>query len=154
MAGTCFQKAYQGTLKDKDSLPSEKARLMEEAGKVFKRVEMDTAMECYQTASTIWSEAGRFQNAAKTLKSCAEMLEEEYTLEDPRPGELYEKAADLYDMDDHSKVAAQNCWLKVAESTAYQAASVSEREARSYYDKAIKIYEKAARGCMQSTTMS
>jgi len=112
-------------------IQSEEAQGYVEAANCLKKVSPESSLEWYEKAIELFSNAGRYQQAAKQLKLVAEMLEQEDKLD--RAAEYYQKAADMFEMDEHSKSSISQCYVKLAElytknSKFTEAAKIFEKE--------------------------
>lgn len=110
-------------------MTAEEAQGYVETANCLRKVSPESSLEWYKKAIDIFSDAGRYQQSAKQLKSVAEMLEQEEKLE--LSIEYYTKAADMFGMDEHSKSAISQCKVKMGELLA---------RLEKYAD-AAKIYE-------------
>lgn len=139
-AANCFtQCAY--CARKSGSATDEATNLME-AGNVLKKISTKDAAESYEKAIAIYNTAGRFGQSAKLLMSIAETFEaEKVTCTEAK--EYYKRAAELFDMDDHSKSNFTKCRLKVAEFAAKDGE----------YNEAIEIFELEAEKALQSTLL-
>lgn len=102
-----------------------------EAANCLKKVSAQSSLEWFDKAIEIYTGNGRYQQAAKTLKVVAELLEQENEAE--KSIEYYKRAADMFEMDEHSKSAISQCKVKLAELYAKQgkfseAAQIFEKE--------------------------
>ena len=113
------------------NMESEEAQGYVETANCLRKVSPEGSLEWYKRAIGMYSDNGRYQQAAKQLKSVAEMLEQE---EKPELAvEYYQKAADMFEMDEHSKSAVSACKVKLGELNARlekysEAAKIFERE--------------------------
>ena len=114
----------------KIGMPTEEAQGYVEAANCLRKVAPDSSLEWYDKAIEMYSGAGRYQQAAKQLKSVAELMEQEGKVE--VASEYYRKAADMFEMDEHSKSAITQCLVKLAELYARQGK----------FAEAAKIFEK------------
>lgn len=116
---------------NKIGMPTEEAQGYVEAANCLRKVSSESSIEWYDKAIEMYSGAGRYQQAAKQLKNVAEMLEQ-----DSKPDQAvtyYRKAADMFELDEHSKSAISQCMVKLAELYAKQgkfteAAQIFEKE--------------------------
>lgn len=112
-------------------MASEEAQGYIEAANCLRKVSPESSVEWFQKGIEIYSNSGRYQQAAKQLKNVAELFEQEEKLD--RAVEYYQKAADMFEMDEHSKSAISQCKVKLAELFAKQgkfteAAQIFEKE--------------------------
>ena len=92
---------------------SEEAQGYVEAANCLRKVSPESSLEWFKKGIEIYSNAGRYQQAAKQLKTVGEMLEQD---EKPELAiEYYQKAADMFEMDEHSKSAISQCKVKLGE---------------------------------------
>jgi alpha-soluble NSF attachment protein len=114
------------------------------------------AVSCLELAVSLYTDMGRLGMAARQVREIAEQLEKE--AESGEGGEgiyqgaggnlkdsivmFYEQAADLF-YTDHSTAESNKCLLKVAQYSALGGE----------YDKAIGIYEKVAKACVDNTLL-
>jgi len=95
----------------------DEARHMVEAGNALQKVSTSLAVEQYEEAVGIYTAQGRFQQSGKLLLSIAELCENEKAdTKDTRA--WYERAAEMFDLDEHGKTNSGKCRLKVAEYAA------------------------------------
>lgn len=114
----------------KIGMPTEEAQGYVEAANCLRKVAPDSSLEWYDKAIEMYSGSGRYQQAAKQLKSVAELMEQEGKVE--VASEYYRNAADMFEMDEHSKSAITQCLVKLAELYARQGK----------FAEAAKIFEK------------
>jgi len=114
-AGNCFvQCAFCA---EKGGSSSDQANYLSEAGNVLKKVSTTSAVEQFEKAISIYSAAGRFQQAGKLLLSIAELFEAE-RLQHKECKEFYKRAAEMFELADHSESNFSKCNLKYAEYAA------------------------------------
>jgi len=117
------------------------------------------AVQAYQSAIALLTDAGRLSQAAKLCKECAELYESEEIGEDNSNNndnngnkssvvsaiEQYEQAAELFELED-SKSAASSCQAKVAElcSAALEPPDLL---------RAAQIYDELGRKCLESNLL-
>ena len=109
------------------------------------------AVQAYQSAVALLTDAGRLTQAAKLCKECAEIYEsEEIESSDGKSGVVaaidnYEQAAELFSLED-SKSAASSCRAKVAElcSAALEPPDLI---------RAAQIYNELGRNCLESNLL-
>jgi alpha-soluble NSF attachment protein len=112
-------------------MASEEAQGYIDAANCLRKVSPESSLEWFQKGIEMYSNAGRYQQAAKQLKNVAEMLEQEEKVD--QAVEYYQKAADMFEMDEHSKSSISQCKVKLAELYARQrkfteAAQIFEKE--------------------------
>ena len=120
-------------------------------GASFKKSNPVDAVQAYQSAISLLTDAGRLTQAAKLSKECAEIYEsEEIDAEDGKSSvvaaiENYDQAAELFSLED-SKSAASACRAKVAElcSAALEPPDLI---------RAAQIYNELGRGCLESNLL-
>lgn len=89
------------------------------SGQNFKKADPEKAMESFNAAIMLMTDAGRVMQAAKLSKECAELYENEELDTSEKSHtvlaiETYEQAADLFSAEDANSQASQ-CRAKVAE---------------------------------------
>lgn len=94
-------------------IASEEAQGYVEAANCLRKVSPESSLEWFEKAIEMFSNAGRYQQAAKQLKIVAEMMEQEDKLD--KAAEYYQKAAEMFEMDEHSKSSISQCNVKLAE---------------------------------------
>merc|ERR550537_132704 len=111
---------------------SDEAHNLQEAGSCAKRLSTTKAVEIYERAVAVLNGDGAFGRSAKLLLQCAEMLEADFS---PQTADMYQRAADMFEMDDYGKSNFSKCVLKVAEFKArgdppdyFEAAKIFESE--------------------------
>ena len=134
-AGESFVAAAECHLKMKSKY--EAASSYVDAGSAFKKSNFVDAVGVLALAIDLYCNEGRFQQAAKLEKECAELFEAES--DTAQAIEHYQKAADLFSGEDSTSLANQ-CMLKVAQFSA----------ANEDYDRAIQIFEDVARASLDS----
>jgi alpha-soluble NSF attachment protein len=111
------------------------------------------AVQAYESAISLLTDAGRLTQAAKLCKECAELFE---TADEMAAGDtssstvvnaiqFYEQASELYDMED-SKSAANTCRAKVAELAS---AALDPPDLL----KASRIYNQLGLACLDSNLL-
>lgn len=120
------------------------------AGACFKKSNPVDAVQAYQSAVALLTDAGRLTQAAKLCKECAELYENEEIENDGKSSivnaiENYEQAAELFELED-SKSAASTCQAKVAElcSAALEPPDLI---------RAAGIYDQLGRKCLESNLL-
>lgn len=114
-AGDCFVQC--ANCAEKGGSTSDQANYLSEAGNVLKKVSTASAVEQFEKAIGIYSAAGRFQQAGKLLLSIAELFEAE-RLQHKECKEFYKRAAEMFELADHSESNFSKCNLKYAEYAA------------------------------------
>jgi alpha-soluble NSF attachment protein len=127
-AADCY--VQYAIVSQKIGMPTEEAQGYVEAANCLRKVSPDSSLEWFDKAIEMYSGAGRYQQAAKQLKIVAELMEQEGKID--RAAEYYKKAADMFEMDEHSKSAISQCMVKLAELYARQRK----------YSEAAQIFEK------------
>jgi alpha-soluble NSF attachment protein len=103
-----------------------------DAGNCYRKVDPQKAVDCFQRTAEIYTDMGRFNMAAKTHTTIAEV----YETEAPNKEQClyhYQKAADYY-KGEEAKSSATKCLIKVA----MIAAELEQ------YRKAIEVFEEIA----------
>lgn len=93
------------------------ANSFQEAGNALRRISTSGAVEAYEQAIAVLSSSGSFSRAGKLLKSIAELHEQE-KLDGTECKACWKRAAEMFELDDHSKSNISECNLKVAEYAA------------------------------------
>lgn len=127
-----------------------------DTGSCFKKTNPVDAVQAYQTAVMLLTDAGRLTQAAKLCKECAELYESEEAVAastsetDGKSSvvlaiESYEQAAELFGLED-SKSASSACLSKVAElcSAALEPPDLL---------RAAQIYDSLGRQCLESNLL-
>lgn len=125
---------------------SEEASFYQNAGDCLKKINLTEAIGQYEKAVKIWSTNGRFNASAKLLKTMAEEKEAEGVYNDDERGfvvDLYQRAADLFEMEDFGKTMFTQCMIKVADHKAYTGA----------YQESITIYENEAQKALSNNLL-
>ncbi|CAE7274414.1 Abcc3 [Symbiodinium sp. CCMP2456] len=139
-AGNCFvQCAFCA---EKSGSQSDQANYLSEAGNVLKKVSTQLAVEQLEQAVSIYSAGGRFQQAGKLLLSVAELYEAE-RLQHKECKVFYKRAAEMFELADHSESNFSKCNLKYAEF----AAKDGELE------EAIRIFESEGEKALGKTLL-
>ncbi|CAE7360910.1 alphaSnap [Symbiodinium sp. CCMP2592] len=139
-AGNCFvQCAFCA---EKSGSQSDQANYLSEAGNVLKKVSTQLAVEQLEQAVSIYSAGGRFQQAGKLLLSVAELYEAE-RLQHKECKAFYKRAAEMFELADHSESNFSKCNLKYAEF----AAKDGELE------EAIRIFESEGEKALGKTLL-
>ena len=105
----------------------------------------------YQSAVSLLTDAGRLTQAAKLLKECADLYEnEEVAVDESKSSivlaiESYEQAAELFSLED-SKSQASQCKVKVAELCS---AALDPPDLL----RAAGLYEELGRNCLDSNLL-
>jgi len=114
-----------------------------EAGHVLKKISTLQAVQEYEKAISIYNANGKFQQSGKLLLQIAELFENE-RLHHDQTKDYYRRAAEMFDLDEHSKSNRSKCLLKVAE---YSAKDGEIQEA-------IKLFEAEGEKALQVTTLA
>lgn len=138
-AGTALERAAE-TYTDISEMQYEAASKYSEAGKAYKNVDIKKAINAYENAVTLYSDAARFQQCARLKKEVAEIFEAEN--QNAAALEAYNSAADFYDMDD-AKSNANSMRLK--------AASLNGLEGK--YAEAADMFESIAQNALSSNML-
>lgn len=119
-------------------------------GSNYKKADPEKAMESFNAAILLMTDAGRVMQAAKLSKECAELYEnEEMDTEEKSHTvlaiEAYEQAADLFSAEDANSQASQ-CLAKVAElcSVALEPPDLL---------RAAQLYDDLGRKCLDSNLL-
>lgn len=139
-AGNCFNQC--AFCAEKTGSSSDQANFLTEAGNVLKKISTSSCLEPYEKAVSIYSSSGRFQQAGKLLTSIAELFEAE-RLSHTEAKEYYERAVEMFELDEHGKSNLSKCNLKVAEYSAKDG----------QLDEAIKIFELEGEKALQNTLL-
>jgi alpha-soluble NSF attachment protein len=102
---------------NKSGSQTDEANFYEQGGHILKKVSTVRAVEQYEKAIAIQSASGRFPNAGKLLVQIAELYEGD-SLQSSQIKEYYKRAADMFELDEHSKSNLTKCNLKYAEYAA------------------------------------
>lgn len=139
-AANCFEQcAYCA---EQAGSPTDQANFLNEAGTVLKKISSSAAVAQYEKAITIYGAGGKFQQAGRLLLSIAELYEAE-RLSHKETKEYYQRAAEMFELDDFGKSSLTKCRLKFAEF----AAKDGDLEG------AIKIFEDEAQKALQSSSL-
>uniref|UniRef100_A0A7S1FJB5 Alpha-soluble NSF attachment protein n=1 Tax=Noctiluca scintillans TaxID=2966 RepID=A0A7S1FJB5_NOCSC len=122
---------------------TEQADCYNEAGNVLKKVSTQAAIEQYEKAIAIYSSNGRFSQSGKLLLAIAELTESERVARVAEVRSFYQRASEMFDLDDYSKSNYTKCILKVAE----YAAKDGELE------QAIQIFETEGEKALSSNLL-
>jgi alpha-soluble NSF attachment protein len=119
-------------------------------GSCYKKSSPVDAVNAFQSAVALLTDAGRLTQAAKLCKECAELYEnEEIELNEKShivlAIEAYEQAAELFEMED-TKAQASSCQVKIAElcSAALEPPDLL---------RAAQIYDTLGRKCLDSNLL-
>eukprot|EP00971_Amphidinium_carterae_P028403 559339-Amphidinium_carterae.1 len=82
-----------------------------EAGHVLKKISTLQAVQEYEKAISIYNANGKFQQSGKLLLQIAELFENE-RLHHDQTKDYYRRAAEMFDLDEHSKSNRSKCLLK------------------------------------------
>eukprot|EP01088_Endostelium_zonatum_P020520 TRINITY_DN7610_c0_g1_i1.p1 TRINITY_DN7610_c0_g1~~TRINITY_DN7610_c0_g1_i1.p1 ORF type:complete len:317 (+),score=103.08 TRINITY_DN7610_c0_g1_i1:43-993(+) len=136
-AGLMYEKAASCYLKGGSNFQA--AGQYVQASTAYRKSSSGDCIRTLEQASSIFAHDGKFSLAAKNYKTLAEASEKEMDIESAIIH--YEKAAEYYDLD-NSTVSARGCKIKVAQFAGE----------KGEYQKAIQLYEQAAKDCMDSRT--
>ena len=133
------------------SLTSSSLGSSRSSGQCYKKGSAVDAVQAFQSAASLLTDAGRLTQAAKIFKECAELFENEEVAEQDGKSavvmaiELYERAAELFEMDQGNSQASQ-CQAKVAElcSAALDPPDLT---------RAAQIYDGLGRKCLDSNLL-
>jgi alpha-soluble NSF attachment protein len=114
-AASCYEQC--AFCAEKSGSASDQANFHMEAGNVLKRISAESAAEQFEKSLAIYSASGRFQQCGKLLMGLAETFEAE-RLDVKRAKDYYKRAAEMFELDDHSKSNFSKCQLKLAEMAA------------------------------------
>lgn len=95
----------------------DEARNIVEAGNALKKISTTLALEQFEQAVGIYAAQGHFQQSGKLLLNIAELCENE-RLDSESTRAWYERAAEMFELDDHGKTNLSKCRVKVAEYAA------------------------------------
>lgn len=150
-AGTTYMEAakiYQNTL----SQANEASKCYSQAGASFKKANPVDAIQAYQSAVTLMTDAGRLNQAAKLCKECGEIYESEEV--ETSGGEkssvvlaieFYEQAAELFGLEDAKSQESQSL-AKIAELCS---AALDPPDLQ----RAAGIYDQLGRQCLESNLL-
>jgi alpha-soluble NSF attachment protein len=127
------------------------SHFLSHTGQCYKKSSAVDAVQAFQSAASLLTDAGRLTQAAKTYKECAELFEnKEIAEQDGKSAvvmaiELYERAAELFSMDQGNSQASQ-CQAKVAElcSAALDPPDLI---------RAAQLYDELGRKCLDSNLL-
>eukprot|EP00450_Noctiluca_scintillans_P009636 CAMPEP_0194481754 /NCGR_PEP_ID=MMETSP0253-20130528/4030_1 /TAXON_ID=2966 /ORGANISM="Noctiluca scintillans" /LENGTH=294 /DNA_ID=CAMNT_0039321257 /DNA_START=46 /DNA_END=930 /DNA_ORIENTATION=+ len=111
-----------------------------EAGHALKRISTAQALEEYEMAITVFNNGGKFSQSGKLLMSMADLLEAERATSEAM--NCYERASDLFAMEERSVSDLTKCRLKLAEHC-------SESDVK----KAIAIFEDEGEKSLRSNLL-
>ena len=97
----------------KAGMPSEESAGYVDAARCLKNISASESVEWFEKAASIYAAAGRFNQAAKIIKEMAEIFET--SSNEKKALDYYQKAQDMFALDDHSKSQVTACALKRAE---------------------------------------
>jgi alpha-soluble NSF attachment protein len=103
--------------------------------------DMDQCVQCLELAAGIYTNMGKFSQAAKTMKDAAELFEKQENFE--KAAHLYQQAGDFY-LGENSKSSANGCFVKVA----HLDASLKK------YEEAIAIFDKCIEAALDDKLIS
>lgn len=95
----------------------DEARNLVEAGNALRKISTALALEQFEQAVGIYTAQGRFQQSGKLLLNIAELSENE-RIDNEGTRSWYQRAAEMFELDDHGTTNLSRCRLKVAEYAA------------------------------------
>ena len=101
-------------------------------------LDTDQALEYFERAVALFSADGKFGSAGKVLLNSAEMVEVEGREQQAR--DLYKRASDMFDLDEHGKSKFTECILKYADYVSKEG----------QLNEAIEIYEREGEKALES----
>lgn len=146
------QAYYKAAIMLRDNLNNsfDASKAFQNAGSNYKKADPEKAMESFNAAILLMTDAGRVMQAAKLSKECAELYEnEEMDTEEKSHTvlaiEAYEQAAELFSAEDANSQASQ-CLAKVAElcSVALEPPDLL---------RAAQLYDDLGRKCLDSNLL-
>lgn len=138
-AGDAFTRAAQ-TYESSSELAYQASAKYSDAGKAYKNVSPEKAIDAYRSAVRMYTDAARFQQCARITKEIAEM--QEAAKDYPAALESYTQAADFYDGED-AKSNANTMRQKVAMLSA----------TGGDYATAAELYEQIAKDALESNLL-
>ncbi|GMI50369.1 hypothetical protein ScalyP_jg7589 [Parmales sp. scaly parma] len=141
-AGDAYMKASE-LFTTKLSSSHEASAAMMDAGNCYKKVNPPQAINAFRGAIGLWTEAGRFNQAAKMLKEIAEMYEADKNAVEAIDN--YTQASQFFETE-NQKSQANQCSAKIAELCS---AALDPPDFR----LAAELYEKLGRGCLDSALL-
>jgi len=138
-AGDAYVKAAE-LFENKLSSSHEASAALMNAGNCYKSVNPPAAIQAFRSAIGHWTEAGRFNQAAKMTKEIAEMYESDGNVGEAI--ENYHQAATFFETE-NSKSQGNACQAKVAELCS---AALDPPDLK----RAADIYERLGRACLDS----
>lgn len=138
-AGNALEKAAS-TFAEMSDMQYEAAAKYSDAAKAYKNVDVNKAVEAYESSITFYTDAARFQQCARLKKEVAEIYEAEQN--DQSALDAYISAADFYDMED-AKSNANSMRVKVA--------MLSAKAGK--YAEAADLYEAIAENALASNLL-
>lgn len=121
------------------------------SGSCFKKSNPVDAVQAYQSAVALLTDAGRLTQAAKLCKECAELYENEEVAGDSSASptvlaiQMYEQASELFSLED-SKSQSSQCLAKVAELCS---AALDPPDLL----RAAQIYQDLGSACLESNLL-
>lgn len=138
-AGDAFTRAAQ-TYERSSELSYQAASKYSDAGKAYKNVNPEKAIESYRNAVRMYTDAARFQMCARLMKEIAEM--QESTKDYSGALESYTQAADFYDGED-----AKSNANTMRQNVAMLSATAGD------HAKAAELYEQIAKDALDSSLL-
>jgi len=128
------------------------SKTLNNAGTCYKKSDPAQAIDAYKQAVSLYTDNARITQAAKLMKTIAELYEEE-EIDDKNEGkshivcaiEAYEQASELFGMED-SKSSTSQCLGKIAELCS---AALDPPD----FTRAGKIYDDLGRRCLSSNLL-
>lgn len=114
-AANCYIQCVHCAQKLADA--GDEARNLVEAGNALRKVSSALALEQFEQAVGIYTAQGNFKQSGKLLLNIAELSENE-RMNNEGTRSWYERAAEMFELDDHGKTHLSQCKLKVAEYAA------------------------------------
>lgn len=151
-AGNAYMKSAE-LFRDSLSQSNEASKAFQNAGNCYKKSNAVDALNAFQEAISILTDAGRITQAAKLSKECAELYENDEILTENEDGkgnvvmaiESYEQAAELFGME-AAKSQSSSCMVKIAELCSVALDPPD-------FIRAAQIYDELGRKCLQSALL-
>lgn len=148
-AGNAYAKAAE-LYRDRLSDFNHASKALNNAGTCYKKSSPADAVQAYQQAVSLYTDNARITQAAKLCKEIAELYENEEIEEEEKSHivlaiEAYERAAELFGMED-SKSSTSQCLGKIAELCS---AALDPPD----FGRACKIYDDLGRRCLSSNLL-
>jgi len=148
-AGDSYVKAAE-LYRDKLSDFNNASKSLNNAGTCYKKISPADAINAYRQAVSLYTDNARITQAAKLMKTIAELYEEEEIEDDGKSYivcaiDAYEQASELFGMED-SKSSTSQCLGKIAELCS---AALDPPD----FTRASKIYDELGRNCLGSNLL-